>query len=584
MWALTSERLSRISHWAPHLLVGLIALPFILHQNSEFEWSNALWLLDVQTAHVRAHGMPTYFVDAPEQYFYPQNLFYAGPVFSVLAYPSLVFGTWPVFAFVTAATFVASSAGISWTARNLGVPPTLAIIPGVLYALAPDAVSALYGQAVWTEMVAMSAVAVALGAATSLTTGRAKATSGAVVALALAVAVLSGAHNITLFFTALLAPLLALTLLPLLRGSKRELLRRHMTALVGIAVGLAVCGAFLIPDIWLAGRTIAGSGGARWLHSLLKFDTFDAVFNPTLSKAAGAGSVELRTQTLVVPMVWCGVALVYLVVRKSLDRRSGITLALLATLGVGITLLVTHPGWWLGFPAAFQAIQFPFRLVGYLSLLIALSLCVLLANPAIRRSRVAYVTLLLVVAWQVGLAVDFAVTAKESGQVENPLPVTVGEITATKLPPAYRTGDYQGEMYRFSTSEPLARPESQATVEPIGYDTPPQITLTGQQPPGSLVTTTVVASPLIRLSGEATVAGETSEGYEVLSIDRGAARPWHATVAAVCSVCLGALTGHAPAALLAGGLATVIGVLVLLGTAVGAAHVAVIARRTHARR
>ena len=79
--------------WAPHALVGALALPFILHQNSEFEWANVLWLLDLQTAHVMAHGVPTFFIDAPHMYFYPQQLFYAGPALSVMAYPSVLLGT-----------------------------------------------------------------------------------------------------------------------------------------------------------------------------------------------------------------------------------------------------------------------------------------------------------------------------------------------------------------------------------------------------------------------------------------------------------------------------------------------------------
>jgi hypothetical protein len=522
-------------------------------------------LLDVQTAHISAHGLPTYFIDAPEQYFYPQNVFYAGPVLSALAYPSLVFGTWPVFATATAATFAASSAGLSWTARNLGVPSRLAIVPGVLYALAPNAVSVLYGQGGWTEMVAVSAAAVALGAATSITTGRARSRRGMTAVLALAVAVVAGSHNITLLFSALLAPLLALALLPLLHGSRRELAVRHAIVLAGIATGLAICGAFLLPDVWLAGRTFANLTGAEWLHDLTNFDTFSAIFNPTLGKAAGAGSKELRTQTLVVPLAWLLLALVFLLARRRLDRRSGVALAALMLLGIGTTLLVTHPAWWLRFPASLQAIQFPWRLIGYVSLLIVLGVSVLLANPALRRNRLALVTLLLVTGWQVALAVDFAVTAEAGGQPENTAPVTVGEITAARLPPAFRPDTSQAEMYRLTTKTTIEAPRSLATVEPIGDDTPPKITLTGDQAPGSLVATSVVASPLVRVAGEASIVGETPEGYEVLSVSPGAAIPWHATVTGICSACLGALAGNAPIALLAGRLATVSGVLVLIG-------------------
>lgn len=107
------------------MLIALLALPFTVSQNSWYEWSNASWLLELQTAHVHAFGTPSYFTDAAGMLFYPQQLFYAGPLVSVLAYPAVVLGAWPVFAAVTALTFPAMSAGVSWTARNLGVPGVL---------------------------------------------------------------------------------------------------------------------------------------------------------------------------------------------------------------------------------------------------------------------------------------------------------------------------------------------------------------------------------------------------------------------------------------------------------------------------
>jgi hypothetical protein len=183
--------------WLPHLAVGLIALPFIVHQNAWHEWANALWLLDLQTAHVAAHGIPTYFINprgggaagpVTEQYFYPVFPFYGGTTFSLLAYPAVVFGTWPVFAASIAGAYIAASAGLSWTARNLGVASRLAVMPGVLFALTPYIVSNLYGKGAWTELVAVGALGVALGAATSLTSGRARNRPAMIAVLALAVA------------------------------------------------------------------------------------------------------------------------------------------------------------------------------------------------------------------------------------------------------------------------------------------------------------------------------------------------------------------------------------------------------------
>jgi hypothetical protein len=548
--------------WLTHLAVGLIALPFIVHQNSWWEWANALWLLDMQTAHVAAHGIPTYFIDTPNQYFYPNYVFYGGTAFSFLAYPAVVFGTWPVFAASTAGAFIAASAGLSWTARNLGVPSRLAVLPGVLFALTPYTVSNLYGRGAWTELLAVGALGVALGAATSLTSGRARNRPITIAVLALAVAAIAGTHNITLLFSALLAPLLALALLPLLHDSKRELIHRHLLVLAGATTGVAICGAFLIPDIWLSGRTVAATTAPVLLQVVNVFESFGVIFNPALSRPffVGGGS-DLHTQTLVAPLLWLIVMAAISARRRWLDRRTSATLALIALLGVATALLITHSSWWLSFPSTLQAIQFPFRLVTYLALITVLGVIALLAIPAVQRSRLAILALLLICGWQVGLAVDLALTAPAQGGEPQPHP-TPSNVSAGSIPTFFAFT----AAFRLVVDHPLSAPGPLAEVEPVGDDTPREIVLSGSQPQGSLVGTNVVASPLIDVTGEATIAGTSPEGFEVLRVSGGRATiRWHARVAPACNSCLRALTGKAPFALLLGKLASLVGVVALFG-------------------
>jgi hypothetical protein len=540
-------------------------LPFIVRQNSWVEWSNALWLLDLQTAHVSAHGTPTFFIDAPDQYFYPHNIFYAGPLLSILAYPAVVLGTWPVFATVTAGAYVASSAGLSWTARNLGVPLRLAILPGVLFALSPYAVSNLYGRGAWTELMAVSAFAVALGAATSITSGRARSEASVLAVLALAVAMIAGTHNITLLFAALASPLLGLALLPLLRGSRTDLLRRHLLVLAGAIIGVAICGAFLIPDVWLASRTLAASSSASFLEQFHNFDSFGAIFNPTAGTPPGTVDTDIRTQTLVVPFIWLVLVAGVTVYRRKFDRRTILSLALLGVLGLGVALLITHPSWWLGLPTALRAVEFPYRLVTYLTLLILLGVVVLLASPSVQRNRPIILALVLVTGWQLGVALDLALTSRARGSTPAP---THDTISASSTPPAFTPNLLQASEYRLSDAHPLSPPEGIAAVVPVGDDSPPQIELSGGEPPGSLVATNVVASPLIHATGAASIVGASPEGFAVLRVKPDAATPWHAKVSSVCGTCLSALTGKAPFALLAGRLASLLGVLALLGLAV----------------
>jgi hypothetical protein len=543
--------------WLPHALVAGLAIPFIVRQNSWYEWANTLWLLELQTAHVSAHGIPSFFTDAAGSYFYPQQLFYAGPMLGILAYPALVLGPWPVFAAAAAGAFAATSAGISWTARNLGVPPRLAIAPGILFAVTPYTVSNLYGRGDWTELLAMGFLAVALGAATSLLSGRARCEPAALAVLTLAVAGIAGTHNLTLLFGALLAPVLGVALLPLLPGSARLLRRRFALVFAGALTGIAVCGAFLIPNVWLSGRTVTGRYSYLFLTELRGFDRPSVIFDPVLSQPSGSSGTYLHTQTLVAPLIWCVAVIAVAAARRWLPRRAVVTLALLGVSIVSVTLLIADPSWWHSFPHLFTVIQFPFRLVSYLALLTVIVIAVLLAVPALRESRAAIALLLLATAWQIGLAGYLALSAQPRGAKVDP---TADNVRASRVPPGFAPG--QQIQFRLVTHNPIRPPRQQASVAPIGDDSPSLVALSGSQPVGSLVATRVVASPLIRFAGDVSVAGASEDGLDVLRVNRS---PWHATVRPVCNTCVGAITGRAPLALLAGRVASLSGTLVLLG-------------------
>jgi hypothetical protein len=542
--------------WLPHVLIGGLALPFVLRQNAWFEWTNTLWLLELQTAHVSAHGLPSFFIDGAGMYFYPAQLFYAGPMLSALAYPSIVFGAWPVFAAASAGAFAAASAGVAWTARNLGVSPRLAFIPGVLFAATPYTVSNLYGRGDWAELVAVSALAVALGAATSLLTDRARSRPAVVAALAVAVGAIAGTHNLTLLFSALLAPALAVALLPLLRGSGSELTARYGLVVAGAVLGLALCGAFLVPDVWLSGRTLINRYSNLLITEVNGFDRPGIIFDPLPGQPRGMTSTDLHTQTLVAALVWTLVVAAFAAGRRQLDRRTTAALTVLALTAIGLTLLIADPAWWLSFPAAVRAIQFPFRLVSYLALVTVLAIGVLLGGGRLARSRAAVAALLLVTVWQVGLAVHLAVTARA-------LPTQFAQpesaVTASAPPIAFSPG--QQQEFRFSVRDPVTAPTARARVARIGDDSPSEITLFGSQRAGSFVATEVIASPLIRFSGDVSVSGVTAGGEYVLHVNRS---PWRAEVRPVCGACLGALTGDDPLALLAGRVLTVVAVLVLI--------------------
>jgi hypothetical protein len=556
--ALWRPELDTVWAWLPHALVACIAVPFIVRQNSWSEWANTLWLLDLQTAHVSAHGLPSFFIDAAGSYFYPQMLFYAGPTLATLAYPSVVLGTWPVFAAATAFSFGAASFGVSWTARNLGVPPRLAVVPGVLFATTPYMVSNLYGRGDWAEVLAVGCFAVALGAGTSLLCGRARSQPAMMGVLALAVAGVAGTHNLTLLFGALFAPLVAIGLTPLIRGSRRLILRRYALVCGAALVGLALCGVFLVPNVWLASRTFIGRGSGIWdfLTKINGFDGFSVIFDPLPGQPTAGAGTYVHTETLVLPLIWCLTIGSAAVARRRLERRTALALGLLGVGAIAVTLLITDPSWWHSFPPWLRAIQFPFRLVTFLALLTVIMVAVLLSAPAVRKSRLTIGMLLAAVVWQIGVAGYLALSAQPRGSTTALAP---GSIRANVVPKSYAWG--QQVAYRLATDHPIQAPPQEATVAPIGEDGPPVIRLSGSQPVGSLIATRVVASPLIRFAGDATVIGATLDGFNVLRVARS---PWRVTVQSACNTCITALGGHAPLALLVGRVASLAGVVALL--------------------
>jgi hypothetical protein len=546
--------LPRAWRWLPHVLIGLSAVPFVVHQNAWYEWANPYWQLELQTAHVRAFGTPTYFIHADGMLFYPIQVFYAGPILALLAYPSVLIGAWPVFAFTTVAAFCALSAGASWIARNLGVSRDLAVIPGLLLAATPYLVSNLYGRGAWAELVAVAALAVGLGAGTSLVFGRARSTIRAMLVVALASAVVAGTHNITLLFGGIFGVAVAVVLLPL-AGLSRW--RGYALALVSAGIGVALCGAFLLPDAWLSGREFVEATSPFFITQLHGYDRLGLLFDPLAGQPAAARGSDARAQTLVAASAWCVVALAVVLWQRWLDRRAALSLTGLVLIVVAALIVIVNPGWWAHFPAQFQAIQFPFRLLSYVALGTVLLIALLLSRSEVSGNRPLVAGLGVAVVLQLALAGVLAASATPLPTSAHPV-TTASDIRADSVPPAFA---YQQELsYRIVEGTQVPVPKSNATVSPVGDDSPNTVRLSGRQAVGTLVGTDIVNSPLIRITGSAARAAITPVGLIVL---RPTQTPWHVTVTPRCSACLSP-GGGTPAALWLGRWASIGGALALL--------------------
>ncbi|HMJ32554.1 MAG TPA: hypothetical protein VK501_01455 [Baekduia sp.] len=575
--ALSPVARRRLVTIVPPLLVGLLALPFALRQNSWWEWTNAFWLLQRQAAHVAAHGVPTYFLHEDTGSFYPFNVFYGGFTVSVLAYPAALLGAWPVFVASVALAFVAGYLGIWWTARNLGLSRSLAVLPALTFVTTPYVVSEAYGRGAWAELVAVNGVAVMVGALTSMLWRPGRGRIRAPAALAGSAAVVAGTHNVTMLISALVLPFVVAALLPLIPPGVGVggIARRLGGAVLAIGLGVGLTGAWLVPNLWLGRDTVIAQSAlnVQPLALSVKFAHLPTLLSPwpmVPESNRDLRSAQVTAQPPVLAMAWVLVALglVFWVRRRSPDRVAA-SAAGLVVVGLGLLLLTADPGWWLSFPPVLQTVQFTYRVIPYLAIVIALAMTVALI--AIRRGparRTMTVTLLGVVVAQAAMTAFMAVDTTASPQfpfVERP--ARHADVRVDHQPAAFSTPGPVPFQFRV-----LGHPIGPKAVKPARIDIADPVTsdaarLRGTGAVGDVLRTSVVWSRLVRIDGDVRLTGRTADGVAVVTVahtDR--AGKWSATVRPRCTVlCAEALTGDAPWPLLAGWLLTAVSVLTLAG-------------------
>ncbi|MCW3004461.1 MAG: 6-pyruvoyl-tetrahydropterin synthase related domain [Conexibacter sp.] len=565
----------RIVTFVPPLLVGLLALPFVLHQNAWWEWVTAYWLLDRETAHVAAHGIPTFFLHTSAAAFYPHYVFYGGFVFSILAYPAAIVGAWPVFAATTVAALMAGYLGIWWAARNLGLSARLAVLPAATFATTPYVLTDLYGRGAWAELVAVNGAAVMLGGLTALLWHPQRRRAPALAALAASGAIVAGTHNLTLLMSAVALPLIVLALLPLaprtagLTGVAKQLGR----SVVAIALGVGLTGVWLVPNLWLGPDTFISdpSISERLLRDNLEIVDLSNVLSPWPS-APPNRTGWLYAQPPVLAMVWALVALMAItwVRRRAPDRVVASAAGLLAV-GTGLLLLIVDPLWWPSFPRIVQAVQLPVRLIPYLALVIALAIAVALTTLAGGRVRRLMTGALAVAVVAQAVMAVFIVLGTQAA-AGRPVPLLRhGDVDVAGEPPSFSApgliGPWQFRVVHQPTGRDPKTPPVAAALRSI--TTSDTATLRGAAAVGQRITTGVVWSPLVRIDGDARLSGRTDDGKMIVTVTHtDGAGQWTATARSRCTVCLGALTGKDPWQLLAGRLLTLLSTIVLAGAAV----------------
>ena len=538
--------------WGVPLLLVLFTLPFVLHQNAWWEWQSHYWLLERQSAYVAAHGTPTFFLHLTNGAFYPHNLFYAGPMLAALAYPAAVIGPWPVFVASIVAAVLAGYFGIWWTARNLGLSRELAVLPAATFAATPYVACEIYGRGAWAELVALSAAPVALGAVTALLWHPHRRRRGPLAALVLCGATIAGTHNLTLLMASTLMSLIVLALLPLAPGRAADCARRLGPALVAVALGVGLTAAWLVPNLWLGPDTaIAGTQMSNVMIQqdapLFKLSNFFSPW-PAANRPESPGKwFFVQPPVLALACTLAALGLVAWLHRR--DRRVIASLAALAAVGLAIVLLIVNPLWWPHFPRLIQTIQIPGRLVPYLAIVIGLVMTIALATLRPGRIRGALIAALAVaVGAQLAMAAAFiALDAEATSTIPLP-PKRHGDVRAHDEATPYSSTRYFPVLQFRVISRPLGpAPAGPQVVAATGDPTvAEEARLAGANAAGQVLPTTVVWSPLIRVEGDARLAGRDANGLATVQVTRtDPAGRWSATVRPVCSgLCLRARRGR----------------------------------------
>ncbi|HEV7751121.1 MAG TPA: hypothetical protein VGO71_06255 [Baekduia sp.] len=558
----------------PPLLVGLLALPFVLWQNSWWEWATPFWLLQRQAAHVSAHGVPTLFLHTASGAFNPFFAFYGGFTLSALAYPAAVIGAWPVFVAATVIAMVSGYLGIWWTARNLGLSHRLAVLPALTFSTTPYLLSDLYGRGAWAELIAVNAAAVMLGALTALLWRRERSGAGPLAALALCGATIAGTHNITLLLSTVALPLIVLAVLPLapLSAAPRTTVRRLAQAAVAAALGVGLTGAWLIPSLWLGPDTYV-AGPSLNDKMFRARDGLLELSNVLLPWPVVPHELTLRwiyAQAPVLPMLWALVAcgLVAWARRRRPDRVVAVVTGL-SLLGAAMLLLIVDPQWWLSFPAIVKVVQLPYRIIPYLGMVIALGVVVGLASTPARRARWMTGALVLAVVVQLAAAGWLVVNSEASGSVASRS--RAGDVRVYGEPASFSTAGFVTQYQFHVIGHPtIAVPRARAQGTVLDDATKSDVArLGGTNRKGDRLRTPIVWSPLVRVTGGARIAGRDRFGRAVIEVTRtDASGRWTASARPQCAFCADAIGGDAPWQLLAARLLTLASALALAAAAI----------------
>jgi hypothetical protein len=387
---------------ARDVLLGLAVVLFVLspelvsHRAFGIDSSNHAWLIWNQGLAIAHTGHPTLFLSAGGPgntqvgILEPYYGFYGGTLYAFAGTISALLGDRPQAAYIICSGIFVAMAyrGVWLIARAAGVSRLVANLPAFIFATSAYYVTDVFARAAWPELAALSALPFVLGYGLRLL--RERWTAGGVAGFAFGTVLLTGSHNISLVWSTTIV-LIVGALAYVLVGSHRPSPKR--LAMVGalFALSTAVNAWFLLLDLLHSADTFISTSIFYWEFTK-GFDKLTNVFTPLRSTPKASGTIGL---TIEAPVLALALAIGLLILsRRSTppDRRflRRLWWLIVGAIAVLCGLLVMHESaWnWLGHPYTY--IQFPYRLVGWITLGVVLLLVLglgLVRNPAPRTRR-----------------------------------------------------------------------------------------------------------------------------------------------------------------------------------------------------
>ena len=511
---------------APYALGAAVAavlvIPFAVAEHAWFEWANSYWLLGEQTAHVRATGRPTYFLNTDlTGVGYPFFVFYGGFTLTALAYVAVATSPWFAFVASLCLAFFAAYVGTYWTARAVGTGRIVAGALAVVAAATPYLVTDVYGRGAWAELLGVAASYLLLGATLrglrELSREQSRPSTSATIVTA--AALLAGTHNISLVLGVAFVVVGVAALAPWCRHLRRSDWWPILTRITGpAAIGGGLAAAWLVPNVWLSPDTTIASRPDTYPASGI--DSWSTVLSPVLRlstpPASSPNRVFNQACSLVLVVV---IACLVTAWRRGALRRfdqadrwrlvGGVVLAVATVVAFVATVA---SAWWLRVESLARLVQFPMRINPYLSgfLVLGAILGAVVVAPTRRHGPAVTMLAVAVAVWYLGLAVFQAATAEALPVLDST--IDHHAIDGGAVPPAFSPDDYQVVQFRLTGAGKLVeRPPAE-----VAFDADGQVQSEPPRGPGPFATN-VVWSPLVTVRG-ASIIGRDASGLAVITV------------------------------------------------------------------